>query len=92
MYINRLLICACLINLAFANLHVWKPIYLKEQLSKFYVEGQNPGIDMSISAFGHVPYGHSIIGRVVLANPMDACDDKMAFMNHDNRKDGSLIL
>ena len=92
MHSVRLILSICLVKVVFANLHVWKPNYLKEQLTKFRIEGQNAGIQTSISSFGHVPYGHSIIGRVVLANPIDACDEKMAFISHNNHKDGALIL
>jgi len=67
-----------------STLKVWKPA----SLSNYFDE--NP-IVYSIASFGRVPYGHSIIGKVVLADPISACEP-LHKSETDPNKDGSLIV
>ena len=48
-------------------IHVFSP----DKLRLKFTEGQIPN---TIADFGVVPYGHSISGRVIRAEPFDACD------------------
>lgn len=63
---------------------IWKPTSMAE-----YFNGSP--IVYSIASFGRVPYGHSIIGRVVLADPIDACES-VTIPAHESEKWGSLIV
>ncbi len=44
-----------------------------------------------MAAFGKVPYGHTILGRVELANPLDACD-KVHMSGETEKSDIPVIL
>lgn len=78
------LILLALSTIANANITVWKPA---SQSSHF---NENP-LNYSISSFGKVPYGHSIIGKVYMANPVNACGP-ITQPSHDHSKDGSIIV
>ena len=66
------------------SINIWKPAYLARKY-------KGSPIVSSISSFGHVPYGHSIIGKLELANPHNACES-MKFSQHNTHMDGSLIV
>jgi PA domain len=44
-----------------------------------------------VAAFGKVPYGHTILGRVEVANPFDACE-KVHMSGEEEKSDIPVIL
>lgn len=79
-----LLILTLIATSIYAKINIWKPDYLVKQL-------KDKVIETSVSSFGHVPYGHSIIGKLVLANPINGCKP-MTFQNYDHHKEGALMV
>lgn len=71
-------------NSLYGKLTIWKPPALQT-----YFE-EHPLV-YSIASFGKVPYGHSIIGRIFVATPLDACSP-IIIPKFDANKDGSPIV
>lgn len=49
------------------------------------------GLKTSVATFGIVPYGHTILGRVEIADPFDACKD-VKFINTKEESEIPFIL
>jgi hypothetical protein len=78
------LILLVLVQHAWPKITIWKP----SSLQNYFHDNE---LKYNISSFGKVPYGHSLIGRVFLANPLNACSE-IKLPPHDFNKDGSIIL
>jgi hypothetical protein len=78
------LILIALVQYAWPKITIWKP----SSLQNYFHENE---LKYNISSFGKVPYGHSLIGRVFLANPLMACSE-IKLPPHDSNKDGSIIV
>ena len=80
----KAIILSILLHVCNTSMSIWQPTSQAEYFA-------NTEIVYSIASFGRVPYGHSIIGKVVLANPLDACEPvTLSFPESD--KTGSLIV
>jgi hypothetical protein len=60
-----MLFLLALLPLTLCNLNIISPTELKEEFPK--------GLEYNIGNFGHTPYGFTLYGQAVLANPVDAC-------------------
>ena len=78
------LILLVLVTYGFSKITIWKP----SSLQNYFHDNE---LKYNISSFGKVPYGHSLIGRVFLANPLMACSP-ITLPPHDFNKDGSIIV
>lgn len=78
------LILLALVHNAWPKITIWKP----SSLQNYFHDNE---LKYNISSFGKVPYGHSLIGRVFLANPLMACSE-IKLPPHDFNKDGSIIV
>jgi hypothetical protein len=56
------------------TLTIWKP----NSLAQRFTTNQ---INMTISVIGKAPMGHTIIGKLVAANPINACSDLLNVRN-----------
>ena len=65
------------------EIDIWGP----PQLKNLY---RSKSSQYSIANFGVVPYGHTIIGTVKRAVPLDGCSDLKSIQN--SSKEGALIL
>lgn len=60
-----------LLSVAYSKLTVYSPNSLRNKINK-----QNGSLHSSVANFGHIPYGHSIIGRVWFDEQnRDGCHD-----------------
>lgn len=71
-------------NAIYPKVTIWKPPALVSYFD------EHPLV-YSIASFGKVPYGHSIIGRIFVATPLDACSP-ITIPHFDANKDGSPIV
>lgn len=80
-----LIIFSIVISFSEQKITFWKPA----TLSAYFEE--HP-LTYSISSFGKVPYGHSIIGRVILANPVNLCADTVINTTETEVTGSTIIL
>ena len=78
-----LLLLAIMASLCLSKITIWSPQYLKEKY-------QHKNLHYSIATFGKVPYGHSIMGRLVSAHNDLGCKPIQSLRAY--LKDGPVIL
>lgn len=73
-----------LIHIYVGKIHIWSP----PSVAASY---RTKVIEYTIADMGDVPYGKSLIGKVVQASPFDLCTSKDGF-TLDKKEDESIIL
>lgn len=67
-----------------ASIKIWSPSWLKSRY-------QNQNIESTIATFGKVPYGHSLMGKLGIGYPLDACKPLKLAISKQSSKSFFLI-
>lgn len=83
---NKLLFLFSLLALALCDLKIYYPVSLSEEF-------EGGSIKYSLANFGHIPYGRTFIGPLILADPADACSPiHNTFASNEKDKESPFLL